>query len=401
MTICIEWSKEEKQLLRKLRPVFTTKEISDVFSSIGYTRSLEAIERKSRRLGIKFFSIGLPDTRGLDQDIVDTINSVLQKRRRLVTPPLHSTINRYPQRFSKEEEETALEWIEQLVQVRYDLNPPRIDSRVQTSHSDCMSLVVVLSDLHIGRTFKDLIENVSYNTDIAEQRCRKFTEEIISLYNKYNNVDEIVILLVGDLTDGIDIFPGQQEHSEITPLFQVHKATTFIWNMILSLRNITDSSIRVVTCRGNHGRVGKTTKISNWDNIVYQELELVADICNMRFNDRIYVSNNFNVEYNTANVKGWKFLIRHYAPAQADTPAAQKKFGNWQDIHHWDALIYGHWHHWGIMTWQGRPVFRNGSVMGADPYAEELAVYDEPAQLVFGVSKEKLPEFITPINLSL
>lgn len=395
----LEWSGEEKQLLRKLRPVFTTREISSVFRRIGYTRTDEAVDRKSRRLGVKFFHLGFPDVSDLDEDTVEAIQLVFSEREEVRRPELRSTVNKYPQRITKTEEQTAREWIDELVSLRRE-QPQQ--QQYEVVNSEGMSLVITLSDIHIGRSFRNLLGDVSYSVDIAEQRCRKYTEEILGIAGRYGNtIDEIVLLLVGDLTDGVDIFPGQTETSEITPLFQIHRATMIIWEMLVSIREALPLvPIRVITCRGNHGRVG-SMKISNWDNVVYQELELISTICNNRHNDRIFVSNNFNLEYNTTSVKGWKVMIRHYAPSQADTSAAQKKFGNWHDIHNWDTIVYGHWHHWGVMTWQGRPLFRNGSVMGADPYAEQLAVYDEPAQLVFGITRDRLPEFVTPVSLVL
>jgi len=105
-------------------------------------------------------------------------------------------------------------------------------------------------------------------------------------------------------------------------------------------------------------------------------------------------------EYNNFEVKGWRGHIRHYAPVQAETAAAVSKFSKWQNLHGYDFMCYGHWHHWGISTFNGRLIFRNGSLAGGDDYAETFGSYDFPTQLMFGVTEEKVGEFITPIVYS-
>jgi hypothetical protein len=52
-----------------------------------------------------------------------------------------------------------------------------------------------------------------------------------------------------------------------------------------------------------------------------------------------------------------------------------------------------------IIIWNGKPILRNGSVIGADDYAEELACYDNPNQLIFGVTEKSAACFFEPINL--
>ena len=36
----------------------------------------------------------------------------------------------------------------------------------------------------------------------------------------------------------------------------------------------------------------------------------------------------------------------------------------WIDMHDVDAICSGHFHHWGVNTYNDRPIFRNGSLSG-------------------------------------
>jgi len=167
-----------------------------------------------------------------------------------------------------------------------------------------------------------------------------------------------------------------------------------MWGMVGKLRD-EFPLIRVVTTRGNHGRTGKdVSPEANWDNMLFQQLELLIDL---EDDPDLIIKNRYG-DYNTFQVKGWRGMVRHKAPVQADTSAAQAKFAGWQGIHQWDIFMYGHFHHWGVMTWNSKPIIRNGSLMGGDDYAETLAAYDDPTQVVFTVNKKHLPAAIYPVK---
>jgi hypothetical protein len=386
------WGTEEKKILRRLRPKCSHLEISKVLTTLGYNRTKKAIRRKSEGLGLRLEQIGIPDLSGFSSDVHNAVNSILAERISPV-PSIKPTIVREANP-TKSELTTAYDWLEELVEIRKDLQTTPAPA-VKLEEKG-LSLALVISDVHIGRVITDETGRQAYNVEIALSRIQHLSQEVSRIVQE-RSAEELVILLVGDIADGADIFPGQSECNHTPPLFQIHLVVKALWDIILTIRaDHPDLPIRITTCRGNHGRIS-TQKVSNWDNIVYQELELAADICKDRKLDTVTVYNNFDIEYNTVEVRGWKLLLRHKAPAQADTAAAVRKFSGWYGIHHWDAIVYGHWHHWGIFTWNSKPIFRNGSVIGGDPYSETLAVYDDPTQLVIGITEDKLPEFITPI----
>jgi predicted phosphodiesterase len=282
--------------------------------------------------------------------------------------------------------------LEQLREIREEVARTNRWPAVQLEeNSDNESLVVLLSDFHVGKVVQDESSRCLFDVAKAIVRIDSLRETVWQILVKNMLVDEVVLILAGDLVDGEGIYPGQEMHLEVHVADQIKAVTTSLWKLITDLSG--ELKVRVVTCRGNHGRTGLSDE-ANWDNIVYQQLEILADMQN----DSHLAVKNLYGNFNTFEVRGWKGLVRHNAPMQADTGAAIAKFAGWHSIHQYDFLCYGHWHHWGVMTWNGKPLFRNGSLGGGDDYAEGFGAYDYPTQLAFIVSEDELIRNIYPIS---
>jgi predicted phosphodiesterase len=255
--------------------------------------------------------------------------------------------------------------------------------------SENESCVVILSDWHIGKIIKDSVLG-EYNIETAVERIRMIPNLVMQTV-QHKTIDELILVFAGDLIEGEGIYPGQEINLECAVIDQAKIVTREIWEIVKQFKTIFPL-VRIVTCRGNHGRTGQSTE-ANWDNIIYQQLELLVDMEN---NQDICIKNMYG-NYNSFQVKGWNAIVRHKAPAQANTPAAIAKFSGWSDIHNCDLVIFGHWHHWGAFTWNSKPMFRNGCLAGGDDYSEDFGAHDEPNQLVFCVSKKRLPTMVAPI----
>lgn len=277
--------------------------------------------------------------------------------------------------------------------------------RVRLSGSPIMSnkesIVIMLSDLHIGKVVEsDGVE--TYNTAIALDRIRQLTQNVqrvIDHARMGTQIDEIVCLCLGDLIDNEAIYHSHAHHIDSHVALQVKNAIRALWNMILTLAEIDDiKKVRVLCTRGNHGRTGAIGghEDSNFDTIVHDGLEW-SSILNG--DPRITVSSKYS-QFNIAEVKGHRILMRHEAPAHADTSAAKSRISGWLDLHAPIAAItYGHLHHPSVSTYNDRYLFMNGSIVGGDDLSERMAVGNAPTQLLFGVTEKRIPSFIYPIVL--
>lgn len=394
----LTWSDEEKTLLESVRPVLSTREIHKMFGILGYNRSMNAIQNMGKKLGITFKDFGAPAVHGLNSKEKNAIKQVLMEREEYISAVEVPTIDAPSAKANKtrERKEIMVDFLEELKEIRR--STPRygsISQKKAPNNSEKQSLVLLMSDWHVGQTVVDTQHNeVVYNTDIAINRICSIPEKVLASLtsDQLSNIDECVILLGGDIITGEGIYKHQEITLEYHAAEQVLKATKATWKMIQEFRGIFPL-VRIITTKGNHGRSGASPE-ANWDNMIYQQLELLVD---MDGKDNITIKNRYG-DFNAVNIKGWKGLLRHHAPVQADTAAGIAKFASWHGIHEWDFFCFGHWHHWGVMTWNGKPIYRNGALAGGDDYAETLAKYDHPVQLIFGISEEEVCTFVNPIR---
>jgi hypothetical protein len=345
----------------------------------------------SKRVGVKFTDFGQPPTCLISAEERDAIEEVLNEREDYVnalSPPDIAPPSVKGAR-TKERREIASDILTELEEIRDTI--PRIGS-VSTRRAKSKtkeSLVVLLSDWHLGQRVADPeTGDILYNTQIALDRITATPQLVADLFSQQemSNFDETVLLMAGDMVSGEGIFDGHNIMLREHAVEQVNLLSRTAWQMIADFRSLTPL-VRIVTARGNHGRA--LSPEANWDNMFYQILGILTDL---RASGDITIKNRYG-NFASVDIKGWRGIVRHYAPAQSETAAGAAKYAGWLEIHDWDFFCLGHWHHWGVNSLLGKPIFRNASLMGGDDYAETLAKHDTAAQLVWGVTEEKLPTF--------
>lgn len=304
--------------------------------------------------------------------------------------------------FKREYYDTYTNMIEQ---VRDELSKTEPYKLIKTSKKkDGDTLVVQLSDWHVGRIAKNEDGEVVYDLDIYKERVDRFSTELLKLVDKYitkgTPINDVVIISTGDICDGLGIFATQETVSELSPPFQVMQATKSIQNLILSFVE-RGLSVRFYGVKGNHGQIrfaGKQTDPNaNWDLMVYLLLEL--------WSKTIDKSNKIQIKYSELDylnfmIRGWKYHARHIAPKQSETAAGKAKFLGWAKKHDFDCLAYGHLHHWGAWDRSKITIFRGGALTAdEDDFAEMLAEESEVTQLAWGVNEKRPLTFLYPIDL--
>lgn len=264
------------------------------------------------------------------------------------------------------------------------------------------SLILVLSDLHIGK--KSILNGKTvYDLSIAQERIKTLTNNFLSMYYNYIKkeaiVNEVVIVIAGDIVDGELIYETQRSHIEIDVVKQLQCATVCLWNFLAQISDIDPNiPVRVVCVRGNHGRThDSANEESNWDLALYYNLRILANVAG-RKNVYLEISDS---DYALFDVKGHKGLVRHIAPYESRNAASKAKLGGWLAQHEYDFLICGHWHSTSFSVWNGRPMFCNGCLSGTDDLAERIALSSDPVQWVFGISEKRLPTFMYRLDCSV
>lgn len=263
------------------------------------------------------------------------------------------------------------------------------------------TLVIQISDPHAGKIVKDQEGHIIYNEDIFRTRIDKEYSQVLKLLD--NNISkgvpitDVVILSTGDLANGEDIYATQAYEQEIAPPKQVMLMVDVITKLINSLL-ARKLPIRFFGVKGNHGRTGKDTDpTANWDLMIY----LILDYWNkfVLKNSKLQIK-YAETDYLTLDIRGHKYMIRHLAPEQPDTPSGRVKFNEWARMYKAEGIVYGHWHHFGLFDVDGVRVFRGGSTVGGDSLSESMAKHSEPIQLVWGVNEARVSTFFYAVDLN-
>lgn len=253
------------------------------------------------------------------------------------------------------------------------------NSRAKPTVSQNTSLILQLGDLHFGK------QTEFFDSNVARERLMEIPQKLVACKK---GVDEIVVLLLGDLVEGVDIYPNQSIGLEFCVFEQVKACVESLWAMLVLLgRKFPQCNIRVEGVPGNHGRTGKTAaRKSNWDNVILYILQTLAK------NSASSIDVGMNSkDFNTIDVKGHSVLLCHRGVPHVGTPARQIKASAWKLYNDADILVHGHWHEWGIGSFNGSLVFRNGSLCGPDGFGERSGLVSPARQGYFFVAKNRDP----------
>jgi predicted phosphodiesterase len=352
------WTEKEDKLLRENLGQMTYRELAQLLH-----RSYSSVGKRIERLGLT--------------------NSIPKEEK--VQPIKHKDIGKF--------------LVEQIREEMTDVKPIKSATQSKTDRKGD-TLVIHLTDLHAGKIVKNQEGIVVYNEEVFKHRVERLCEQTLKLLD--NNIKkgvpitDVVILSTGDLANGEGIYATQAYEQELAPPRQVMLCVDVISRLIKSLldRNLSVSFFGV---RGNHGRTAKDTDVaSNWDLMCYMILDFWAKM--ILKNPKLTIKYT-ETEHLVLDIRGHGYLIRHIAPEQVDSPAGRVKINEWARIHKVESVVYGHYHHAGIVDCDNVRVFRGGSIVGGDSLSESMAKHSEPLQLVWGVNEARVSTFIYLVDL--
>jgi len=360
------WTDQEIEILSQCLELSTKEAYLEFCNYFGSSqRTYDSLQKKIKKLRDAYSNE--PDEDDFDLNIEVMLNP--------------GTLHLHPDlaQKKKENKENAKLWLEGLIdlaQTEYTTITHRIPP--QTSGT---SLCLVLSDLHFGKHTK------WFDMEEANRRLLTIPDELKDKTDRLNDLDEIVVILAGDLVEGEDIYPTQNNHIECSAIEQVKGCAESTWKMILKLRNhFPDTILRIETVPGNHGRVSKTAnEKTNWDNVVYMIISMIAKKHN---DDKIIMNCNFDT-FRTFMVKDKVGLANHHGVKHTGTSNMREKVAGWITGKQFDFMVHGHWHEWHVGNWLGRFVMGNGCMCGPDDLAEQMGKEDTARQGYFFVTPEK------------
>lgn len=269
--------------------------------------------------------------------------------------------------------ETRLDILEQKITDFGKINFP--DSNYSDNNVADNDLLVLLSDLHIGQTFKSF--NGEYNTKIAQTRMGQYVNKIIEI-GKKNNSDKCYVSLQGDLISNSihkSIAITNQENVIQQIKFASELITAFIYELSHHFNRVIVTSVS-----GNHSRLDKkedALKDERLDDLVIWYMD--AALNNVKNID--IITNNPDTTFAVMDIRGKKYINVHgdYDVFSKNGVASLSMMLGYFPY----AITFGHLHTCAMSDEGGIKIIRGGSLAGSgDDYTIEKRLTGKASQMV-------------------
>jgi hypothetical protein len=257
--------------------------------------------------------------------------------------------------------------------------------------------VALLSDIQAGKITPD------YNSAVARERVMRYAEKIVELaevQRQHHPVRHCVVPMLGDMVEGVDIFPGQQWLIDSTLYTQLFSTVDLLVEFSRYLLAHFDT-VTVYAVDGNHGRIGRRGQFGPMDNADRMLYEITARM--MRDEPRFeLVMTDPQGERNWFHVMelgNYSALLIHGDQIRGAMGVPwygiQKKVNSWaagglgRGVSFQD-MFMGHYHQIARIPLNHRIVWANGSTESYNTFAQEmLAAQSEPTQWLLFVDPDK------------
>lgn len=262
--------------------------------------------------------------------------------------------------------------------------PPKHDKRRSPEVA-----VAMLGDWQLGKV------TPTYSSTVCEKRIERLAEKI-SLLTKIQRADhpvnELRVWMLGDMIEGITVFPGQAYQVDASLYRQIAINGPRIMGNFLRRMLSEFERVHVTAVIGNHGRLGRHGEYdpeSNGDRMLYRiTQQLLED--EKRLTWTIPDGQGERHWYAIDRIGKYSCLLFHgdqFGGRMMGTLTrlgVQRKVGGWKAgaiPEHFDDVAFGHWHileEFAVSHCQARC---NGSPESYNTFAQEaLAAMSPPSQ---------------------
>jgi hypothetical protein len=247
-------------------------------------------------------------------------------------------------------------------------------------------------------------KTVSYNSEVMARRVHAFLENSMSLVEIQradHPVNDIVVLLGGDMIEGLFNFPPQPYEIDAT-LFDQFVTVAGLLDEVARFYAARFAHVHFVAEWGNHGRIGSkraaVPKADNADRMTYQLAKAMsADVSNVSWSIVDEDIQRFEIgNYRALLIHGDEVgrngfaspstLVRHVTGWKSGSYRVNNEPWEFRDVY------MGHYHshaQWSLPDGAGN-LFQTGSIESDNRYARDnLAVTATPSQRLHFIDPRK------------
>jgi len=239
--------------------------------------------------------------------------------------------------------------------------------------------------------------NTTYSLKVLAKRVEQALEKTMQLtliQRAHHPVNECVLVVGGDMVEGLTVFPGQAYEVEAHLFEQLFEVARILEGAVVSLSKFFNK-VHVVCEYGNHGRIGRKGDMPSSDNIDRMVYQVTAD----RLASVKHVTWQMSSDWHQIlTVGNYKALIVHgdEVPSfggQTPSYSILRKCNAWASgvVDEFSDVYMGHFHTPMALTMaNGGRVFVTGSPESGNEYARAfVAAVGKPSQRLHYVDPKR------------
>jgi hypothetical protein len=255
--------------------------------------------------------------------------------------------------------------------------------------------VALLSDLQTGKITPD------YNSGVARDRVMLYARKIVALADiqrLHHPVRHCVIPMLGDMVEGVDIFPGQQWLIDSTLYDQLFNTTPALLADFVRYLLGHFETVTVYAVDGNHGRIGRRGQFGPMDNADRMLYRILAMLLRDEPRFQLHMTDPQGERnwYQVMTLGNYSAMLIHGDQIRGHSGfpwyGLGKKVNGWGSggvPERFGDVFMGHYHQLGRIPLNQRAVWCNGSTESTNTFASEtLAAQSEPSQWLLFVDPE-------------
>lgn len=261
--------------------------------------------------------------------------------------------------------------------------PPKL--KVAGKGTSLHAAILHTTDWQCGKVTED------FNSDVLGERLASMMDITEILVRRHGNPCDLgVVLLGGDMVEGINIFATQAFEINQSLYEQLFTVVRYIQSCIDRALNMFPR-VKVVAKWGNHGRIGRFGELPDPDNIDRMAYRIAWE----RYANEPRVTwDVHNMDYvQQFQVGGYKAALLHGNEFYRSFSAQRivQKLTSWQTIYDFGDTYMGHFHRrdtYGMPN--GTMAYMTGSPESSNAYAADmLAARGEPSQRLHFIDPDR------------